>query len=537
MDFINPISTKEPRIQNITDKLNYPVFSGASLNTYFQYPSVSANEDQIIFNCAIPSENTLIDRNILINATYKINIIITNIPIGATAFNYGLGECFQAFPIHSSIINMTCSINNTSFSINTQDVMIPLLKLIEPREFQRFNGMTPTMPDLFFNNYTDVIGSKADITADYRECSFDNKLIPRGAHPLKSINVIHTKNAGGSDSSLVSTHIADSWIITLESEFTEPLLISPFLFHSKHNYNNQAMYGISSFNLNINLDKSLKRFFSTNNNNIQIKFDDDNPITEAKLLFNFLNIQEIDKIPSRNLIPYTDYPVYISADSGIINSGQTLTLISQIFQLNQVPDLIIICVRRPMSSTTIQNTNSFLPIRNISINFNNKSGLLSSATPQDLYRLSKNNGSIQSWYEFWGYANKNNNNPTITTLDQYLYTTSGSLIVINPIKDLGLPYYLSNGSIGYFNIQFKVNVINNTTDNFIPEIVLITPNSGLIINNEGSSEIYTGILSKEIVVETLLNKNNIPSIDNPLIGSGLNKDSNKKLSLLNDLLS
>ena len=536
MNFISPIPTKDPRIENITDNLKYPIFSGSSQNSYYQYPSISANNNQIIFNCAIPSENILIDRNVLINATYKINLTITNIAVGATAFNYGLGECFQAFPIHSSIKNMTCSINNTSFSINTQDVIQPLLKLIEPREFQKYNGMTPTMPDLFFNNYTDAIGSKADITSDYKECSFDNKLIPRGAHPLKSITVVHTKAGGGSDASLISTNTADSWVITLESEFTEPLLLSPFLFHSKHNYNNQAMYGISTINFNINLDPSLKRFFTTNNNNILIKFDDTNPITNAKLLFNFLNIQETDKIPKINLVPYMDYPVYISTDSDNIIPGQTKSIFSQNFQLNQIPDLFILCIRRPMASTTIKNTNSFLPIRNISINFNNQSGLLSSATPQDLYRLSKVNGSVQSWYEFWGYANKNNSNPAITTISQYLYTTSGSLIIINPTKDLGLPYYLSNGSVGNFNIQFKIDFINNTNDTFVPEIVIITPNSGFIINNNGSTEIYTGILSKEIVVDTLLKKNNIPSIDNPLIGSGLNKNK-KKPSVLDDLLS
>lgn len=539
-EFINPINTKDPRIENITDQLNFPIYSGASLNSYYQYGSISANNNQIIFNCPIPSENTLIDRNVLINATYKIKLTITNIAVGATAFNYGLGECFQAFPIHSSIKNMTCSINNTSFSINTQDVIQPLLKLIEPREFQRYNGMTPTMPDLYFNNFSDAVGSKADMTGDYKESSYDNQLIPRGAHPLKSINVIHNITGGGTNASLVSTHLNDSWVITLESEFTEPLLISPFLFHSKHNYNNQAMYGITTINLNINIDTSLKRFFTTNNNNVSIAFDNDNPITNAKLLFNFLNIQEFDVIPSKNLIPYVDYPVFISADSDNILAGQTKTLISQNFQLNQVPDLLILCVRRPMANMSIRNTNSFLPIRNISINFNNKSGILSSATTQDLYRLSKFNGSVQSWYEFWGYANKQNNNPAITTLDQYTYTTSGSLIVINPTKDLGLPYWLSNGSIGNYNIQFKIEVINNTNDNFIPEIVIITPNSGMIINNNGETDIYTGILSKELVVETHLKKNKIPINSNPLIGSGLDMDepkTTKKLSLLDELLN
>jgi len=547
-DFINPINTKDPRIENITDKLNFPVYSGASLNSYYQFGSISANNNQIIFNCAIPSENTIIDRNILINATYKIKLNITKIAVGTTAFNYGLGECFQAFPIHSSIKNMTCSLNNTSFSINTQDVLQPLLKMIEPRELQRYNGMSPTMPDLYFNDYKDAIGSKADPTADYKESGYDNQLIPRGAHPLKSITVLHTKSTGGTDASLVSTNVNDTWVITLESEFTEPLLISPFLFHSKHNYNNQGIYGISTFNLSINIDTSLKRFFTSNNNNMTtISFDNDNPITNANLLFNFLNIQETDDdLPTKNIVPYIDYPVYISADSDIINAGQTKTLFSQNFQLNQVPDLLILCVRRPMATMNIGNTNSFLPIRNISINFNNKSGILSSATTQDLYRLSKVNGSVQSWYEFWGYAGKQNTNPAITTIGQYLYTTSGSLIVINPTKDLGLPYYLSNGSIGNYNIQFKISVINNTTDNFVPEIVIITANSGFLINNNGETEIYTGILSKEIVVETIFNKNKIPINSNPLIGSGLDKDNDnddsedkpkKKLSLLDELLS
>jgi len=437
--------------------------------------------------------------------------------------------------------NMTCSLNNTSFSINTQDVLQPLLKLIEPREFQKYNGMSPTMPDLYFNNYTDAIGSKADPTADYKESGYDNQLIPRGAHPLKSITVLHTKSAGGTDASLVSTNVADTWIITLESEFTEPLLISPFLFHSKHNYNNQGIYGISTFNLNINIDTSLKRFFTTNNNNVSISFDTTNPITNANLFFNFLNIQETDdNLPTKNLIPYVDYPVYVSADSDVITAGSSKTLFSQNFQLNQIPDLFILCVRRPMATMTIKNTNSFLPIRNISINFNNKSGILSSATTQDLYRLSKINGSVQSWYEFYGYAGKQNTNPAITTINQYLYTTSGSLVIINPTKDLGLPYYLSNGSIGNYNIQFKINIINNTTDNFVPEIVIITANSGFIINDKGETEIYTGILSKELVVETVLKKNKIPINSNPLIGSGIDKNNEdkpkKKLSLLDELL-
>jgi hypothetical protein len=542
-EFINPILIKDSRIDNIVDTIGYGVFSGASQSTFQQYPASSTSTNQICFNCPIPSENTLIDRNIMIKATYKIKISVSNVAINSSALNYSNGECFQAFPINSSIKTMTASINNTSFSINSQDVLQQLLKLIEPRDLQKFNGFTPTLPDMYFNKYSDAIGSKADITGDYKASGFDNMLVPRGSHPLKSILVNHYIAGVFKDNSLKSTALTDNWDIFLESEFCEPLIISPFqVFSGKSDFNNQALTGITTINIVMNLDPSLKRFFSTNapiTNNISISFADTDPITNASLLFNFLNIQETDKIKKRNIVSYIDYPVFVSSDSDTIIAGNTKTIISQNFQINQIPDLFIICVRRPMSSTTIRHTNSFLPIRNISLNFNNSSGLLSSASTQDLYRISKINGSQQSWLEFWGYAGKANGNIANTALTQYLYSTSGSLIIINPSRDLSLPYYLSNGSVGSYNIQFKVDVINNTTDNFIPELVFITANSGIMVNQDGETDIYTGLLTKELVVNSSVKQEGIPSASyNRLVGGGVidNEDDKPVYSKLDSLL-
>jgi len=132
---------------------------------------------------------------------------------------------------------MTASINNTSFSINSQDVLQQLLKLIEPRELQKFSGMSPTLPDMYFNKYTDAVGSKADITGDYKASGFDNLLVPRGSHPLKSILVNHYIAGVKTNTSLKSTALTDTWDIYLESEFCEPLVISPFqIFSGKNDF-------------------------------------------------------------------------------------------------------------------------------------------------------------------------------------------------------------------------------------------------------------------------------------------------------------
>lgn len=527
-DFINPIVIKDSRIENISDTVGYGVFSGASTSTYQQFPAVSSSSSQIIFNCPIPSENTLIDRSVLIQATYRIKLTITNVPNKSTAFSYGNGESFQAFPINSSIKNMTATINNNSFSINSQDVLQQLIKLIDVRELQKYNGMCPTMPDIYFNNYGNVAGNNADVTGDLLKSGYDNFMVPRGSHALKSITVQHLVGGALKDTSLTSTNATDVFNVYLESEFTEPLFLSPFLFGGKDDFNNQALTGINNISLVINLDTSLKRFFSSNSTfDINIQFAEDNPITDAKLLFNFLTIQETDKIKRRNIVNYIDYPVFISNNESILNNGLTRTIVSNNYQLNQIPDLLIIACRRTYRDITIKQTNSYLPIRNISINFNNSSCLLSSATPQNLWRMSRINGSQQSWNEFWGYAGKSNSTPANNIIGNYTISTSGSLIVINPARDLSLPYYLSNGSIGSYNIQFKIDVINNTGVDIYPEIVLITANSGIMVNDSGNTDIYTGLLTKELVVNANINKFSIPSASyNRLVGGSSSIEDN-----------
>jgi hypothetical protein len=137
-----PYLIKDSRINNITDNVSYGVYSGASQNTFQSFQATTKSPSQISFNVSIPSENTILDRNVLIQATYKITITIPNtntIAKNAIAFQYGLTDAFQAFPINSSITSMNATINNTNVSINSQDVLPQLLRMIDPREFKKYN--------------------------------------------------------------------------------------------------------------------------------------------------------------------------------------------------------------------------------------------------------------------------------------------------------------------------------------------------------------------------------------------------------------
>ncbi|MFM7978055.1 MAG: major capsid protein V20 domain-containing protein, partial [Candidatus Fonsibacter sp.] len=68
-----------------------------------------------------------------------------------------------------------------------------------------------------------------------------------------------------------------------------------------------------------------------------------------------------------------------------------------------IPGNIVVCVRKSIGGLTCSDTDSYLTIKNISINFNNQAGLLSSMTPEQLYRKSVQSGlANMSWGEFCG---------------------------------------------------------------------------------------------------------------------------------------
>jgi hypothetical protein len=60
-----------------------------------------------------------------------------------------------------------------------------------------------------------------------------------------------------------------------------------------------------------------------------------------------------------------------------------------------VPDKLVICVRRQIAALNCSDTDSYLTINNISINWNNQAGILSSMSPEMLYRSSILSGAVQ----------------------------------------------------------------------------------------------------------------------------------------------
>jgi hypothetical protein len=533
----------DSKISQITDDLAFAVYQGASSNTYQQFTAVSNSNSNLTFNVQIPSESVVINREVLIRSLMTITLTIgqvpspnpsgyTAVPAGVLAFNYGQTDAFQAFPMSKAFQTTTATINNSNVSTNTQDIIDVLLRMNSSRELLRYSGMTPSFPDSQYAQYVDGYLANNNPLASYNNSSYDIDQVPRGSYPLSNTptsnpagivsQIYRYTTAGGSapvDNSPVATGVAgEYWNVVLQIDVTEPIFCSPFIF-GKPDFNQSGLAGINTINLVMNIDGTLKRVFSTmagsqvvgGNWNYSIAGGDttgNNPLystlfSSPTLLMNFLSTQPTQLVPSRVVTPYIDYPRYISSSfsnasiPAFPSSSSTTTIQSQNIQLNQLPDYFFIVVRPQMANQTIKQSASFLTINNISINLNNVSGILASATQEDLWKMSIDNHSTQSWLEFSGQASNNSN----TTGLGDLVGTTGSILVLSPALNLSLSNMLSNSSIGQFNFQFNIGVTNNLGETVTAEVLVITANSGMFVTSMGSSSIFTGLLTKQLVLD------------------------------------
>lgn len=540
MTDIRTVKITDSVISDISPDITFGVMSGASQNSFQKFPSTSNSNSALIYNIQVPSENVVVDRSVMMTTALCLKLTINTpneTPDNTLLFEYGVTDALQSFPLNSLFSTVTASINNTTVSINQQDIKDILLKMNDPRKLAKYNSMTPALPDQMWGQFSDSINSNSNPLSTFNNVGLDERLLPRGSHPVV-ITYDRTSDAGTTaletavsvvgkayDQAIYSNgRTNDKITIYINTIVTEPLFLPPFIL-SESEYNNAGLLGINNMTFNFQIDSSCKRVFSTANkfiNRVELnspngfklntvtgnavnKIGNLQTATSPALLFRFLSTQPSDLLETKNVIPMLDFPRYLSSfgNNTPIASGGSATITSNNLQINQVPDKFIIVVRKPMTSQTVQDSASFLTINSISINFNNQSGILSSASQYDLWRMSVSAGSYQSWAEFSGQAFVNTFNPATGGINKAgIIPTTGSMLVISPTAQMSLCDYISSGSLGNYNVQFTVNVTNQFNEDISPEIMLVCVNSSLFVTQMGVSSVYQGILTKELVLAT-----------------------------------
>jgi hypothetical protein len=510
---ISTVSIVDSRIADLTPEIKFGVYNGSRNSTYQAFPFNSASNTSLSANIQIPSQSVCSDARVLWQSDLNLTIQCSNVPIGKSSLSYGVTDSLAPYPLQSLLQTAQISINNAQVSTNYRDIL-PFAKLLEDKaDLDKINSTSPDYVNEFWGSFGDAVLSNSSPMGNYNDCSQDNSRIPNGAYPATFI-VNHYIAGVLTDSSLISTATTDTWIIYATfKQLSEPFLaLSPFI---SNDFNRAGLIGLNAIAMTLTIN-DCSRVWNTGNvtvtstgyssyiNSITLGTPASSGLgfTNARLLFNFLTLSDIQysQISTRNVTNYMAYDRYISPSSNspimTANTGG-YTISCQNLQLNQVPQYIVVGIRVPSSQQNWAYPDSFLTINNVSITWNNASGLLSSASQSQLFNVSKNAGSKQSFYSFRGTANAVQSGVAVNI------ATLGSMLVINPARDLSMDAMLSNSSIGQFNLQIQLNnVFNQYGFQVQPEVVIGIFNAGVIVTELGSSQIFSALLNREMVLNS-----------------------------------
>ncbi len=593
------ILVKDDRLE-VVDNIKYAVIKGGQNVTMAPFQAISSSDSQLVFNIQVPSEQTIIDRRVLLQTdlTLTVQSVTQNwnatqtqpgppiVPgnvagvaptvgnCATTGCGYGQYAALAPYPLHQLMTVASATINNNTVSINIRDVLPFIIRALDKGDLNAYNGCTSTA----INSFLSYTAGVALASNPLGSCvpTLDTDMAGSGSLYLKNYAI--TVPTAAAPNNFVTTEVFTFHI-------SEPLLLSPFIYCNPKS-NAQGFYGIQNMNFVLNMGEANRVFrglygvnglsapsltgaTATSNPNAVYVSPAGNANTDQAtaaykslpsivgvskgnpasgisafsntfLLFTFLTPHPSDLMPARNIVPYYELPRYItqlsppapklytSAGGNVIYQGvDTLggtVISSQTLQLNQIPDKLVIMVRKPMGESNWADSDSYLPIRGISVQFNNNAGILSSARCEDLYRMSKDNGSNQNWNEWVGVVNASvldvvsAGGPNISYPSNVCATTQGtsspifveqatcgSCLMLEFGKDIQLVEdFFAPGSLGNFNLQFQVRV-----ENFNPsipitsqvEVVMITMNSGVFVCERGTSSTYTGILTRADVLE------------------------------------
>lgn len=497
----------DDRLKDVKE-ISYGVRTGGSSVSTVVYQAQSQSVNSMSFSIQVPSQNVVCDRRVLWTSSVVLRLI--GIPKnGETLIQPGYSGALAPFPLHSLCQTQQCQINSNTISVNTRDILYPILKLHDRKSISDYNSSTPIMLDGAYQKYSDGYITTANYGVNIDIPSVNNPLAdylftsdpahpPRGAFFIDRIGSIYDPNTNTVDGVQALGNGVDAQTSYIKFTVSEPLIaLSPWTYNSSCQ---GGLYGISNLTFTFNLDSSnnCRAYRDSGLTNIAGSLTNCQVMgyDNTSLTLNYITPQATIPRNPKCILPYYEVPRYIYQAQNI-PAGTSATVTMSNIQLNSIPDSLIIFARKPIAQQTCNDSDFFLCPRAINLNFNNNSGLLSGVPPRTLYNMCKKNGLDIPWAQFWGRQTQFN---PVTQTTPYI-PTGGSPLVINFGTDLELSGGLASGSIGNYNLQFNIEFFNQTATDIAPELVVITLNSGIFTTMNGTSSIFTALLNRSDVLD------------------------------------
>ena len=505
----------------------YAVNQGALSVTSAPFRAVSESTSNHQYNINAPSLQVFVDRALKWTSTFRVQFQVSCTPAGAGEVIFALGRdgAVTAFPLNSLVGTMTGNINDASVTFQSDQVLKEVLRLANAKK-DRLQRACPTMLDKYASYNSQPLAVNNPIKGYADATDYDN--VPNGAfwnvryvYPDNATNAgtgaallagspvtvnyrisgagpTHNTGVGAGDAPLTAAGGAQVFTIALEVTSTEKLVLSPFVFADACEYSEIGLTGINNIQLSMAMSgAAVQRVIRNCSSTAFARAIVPGSMRYIQTQDAFLN-SRIDVVfltpnlgldmPSKSVVPYSTFDRYVTPFPGTIAAGASEVISSQTVTLPGLPDkMLIYCKPRNYLAT---QGDYYLPIRSITMNLNNFSGLLSSFRAPDLYALSVKNGLEMDWNAWNGLgrdATTGNNIPLV-----------GGFLVLALGEDLALQAGEAPGLQGQVTVQFNVEVTNQTAAAVTQyDLYMIPVFSGFFQTVAGSSRIVKNVLSPD----------------------------------------
>lgn len=518
---IEKLSVYDARI--VQNPAKFAVEKGGLSVTNAPFQAIGASASQMTFNINAPSQNVFLDR--AVDWTSKVNMqmkvavdaavagAVPVLPAVDPVIQFGRDCALCALPLNSLLSTLTATINDTSVVINSDSVLKEVLRLSNFAKTRRLRT-TPTKLDMYQNyndsfeavnsalaGYTDAVSEDYVGNGAWYDIQFydlqNNTVLTSamtGSYIFNGITVNYV--AGVPVRTAVNEGVGLYYPIGFQWRVTEKLVLSPFIFADAYEYDT-GLFGLNNIQLVMNFKSSaeagrvLRSTTKAGRAVSEVQLLGSSPFTDARVNCIFVTPSLDIPLPAKSVIPYMEFPRYITTSTPSAAAGTEFQIQSQTIVLPNIPDLLIIYAK-PQSYGATEG-DWYYPIRKISVNFDNFSGLLASHTTEQLYAMSQHNGLEMSYEEWIGIARVGTSGANVATV--------GGPLVLKPGTSFALQSGQAPSLIGNFTLQFNLTCYNNTAvTTGAVSLYVIAVNSGFFETLAGSSRIIKGVLSEADII-------------------------------------
>ena len=376
-----------------------------------------------------PSSSTLIDKRVLLEATVAV--------ISTDQDDLAKGA-LRAFPLASVMSSLTVGINGNNTTSIPRDLVYYKQRIHADSLFRsKWWSMSPSCSDpaSTYGKSPEFVWRQSETTITGGTPvanSFTRLYVPWS--PFLSENPFFKNDNEVSRASFPT--LASSTNTSFNYNLTEPL-IHPLFADDEES----ALTNVRELSINITFDTVLNRIWSapvalagTQSVNMVL--------APPKLHITYHEPEDSSQIPLSVSLPYAQDVIKNFPIGSVLGTANPSFTASNIV-LGQVPSKIVAFIRPRNSELVPTVADGFCAIDQVNITLGNRSGILSSASAQQLYQMSVSNGVDMNWPE-WSRK-------------------IGSIVVIDVAKDIG---GLQVGALGNVSLSMDVRFRNTLYNDF-----------------------------------------------------------------------